>query len=38
MDEIEVGIEKTNPAAQRFYKRLGFDEEFVLLGQDFHKD
>ena len=38
MDEIEVGTEKTNLAAQRFYKRLGFDEEFVLLGQDFHRE
>lgn len=37
MDEIQVGTEKTNLAAQRFYKRVGFDEEFVLLGEDFHK-
>ncbi len=37
MDEIEVGTEKTNLAAQRFYQRVGFDEEFVLLSQDFHK-
>ncbi len=36
MDEIEVGTEKTNLAAQRFYRRVGFDEEYVLLGEDFH--
>ncbi|MHB8928432.1 MAG: GNAT family N-acetyltransferase [Bacillota bacterium] len=38
MDEIEVGTEKSNTAAQRFYKRMGFDEEFVLLSEDFHKE
>lgn len=38
MDEIEVGTEKSNTAAQRFYQRVGFDEEYVLLGEDFHKE
>ena len=32
MDEIEVGTEKSNLAAQRFYNKAGFNEEFVLLG------
>lgn len=35
MDEIEVGTEKTNSPAQSFYKKYGFDEEFVLLGMEF---
>jgi GNAT superfamily N-acetyltransferase len=35
MDEIEVGTERENAAAQRFYHRHGFDEEYVLLGTDF---
>jgi ribosomal protein S18 acetylase RimI-like enzyme len=35
MDELEVGTEKTNEAAQAFYKKCGFDEEFVLLGMEF---
>lgn len=34
MDEIEVGTEKSNLAAQKFYKKAGFDEEHVLLGMD----
>ncbi|MHB0887026.1 MAG: GNAT family N-acetyltransferase [Bacillota bacterium] len=37
MDEIEVGTEKDNLDAQGFYKHIGFDEEFVLLGEDFHR-
>lgn len=34
MDEIEVGTERTNEAAQRFYSKCGFDEEYLLLGMD----
>jgi GNAT superfamily N-acetyltransferase len=37
MDEIEVGTEKGNAAAQRFYRNSGFDEEYVLLGMELHK-
>jgi len=35
MDEIEVGTEVTNQAAQQFYKKSGFTEEYVLLGMEF---
>ena len=35
MDELEVGTEKTNEGAQAFYKKCGFDEEYVLLGMEF---
>jgi len=35
MDEIEVGTERGNAAAQLFYRRNGFDEEYVLLGMGF---
>lgn len=35
MDEIEVGTERENSGAQRFYRRCGFDEEFVLLSKEF---
>ncbi len=35
MDEIEVGTEITNLAAQEFYRKSGFDEEYVLLGMEF---
>jgi len=35
MDELEVGTEKTNKAAQAFYKKCGFDEEYILLGMEF---
>ena len=34
MDEVEVGTENDNQAAQRFYHRCGFDEEYVLLGME----
>ncbi|HHY28393.1 MAG TPA: GNAT family N-acetyltransferase [Desulfitobacterium dehalogenans] len=34
-DEIEVGTEKTNVVAQKFYRRCGFNEEYVLLGMEF---
>ena len=35
MDELEVGTERTNEPAQRFYHKHGFDEEYVLLGMEF---
>ncbi|MFX0069826.1 MAG: GNAT family N-acetyltransferase [Candidatus Hermodarchaeota archaeon] len=35
MDEIEVGTEKSNIIAQNFYKKLGFNEEYLLLGKNF---
>ncbi len=35
MDEIEVGTERENSGAQRFYRRCGLDEEFVLLSMEF---
>lgn len=38
MDEIEVGTETDNAAALRFYKKNGFDEEYVLLGKEFHDE
>lgn len=34
MDEIEVGTEKGNAAALRFYRSNGFEEEYVLLGME----
>ncbi len=35
MDELEVGTEKENLSAQQFYRKYGFDEEYVLFGMDF---
>jgi ribosomal protein S18 acetylase RimI-like enzyme len=35
MDEIEVGTEKSNINAQNFYRKLGFNEEYLLLGKVF---
>jgi ribosomal protein S18 acetylase RimI-like enzyme len=35
IDEVEVSTEQTNHAALRFYRRCGFDEEYVLLGMEF---
>ncbi|MFX1338160.1 MAG: GNAT family N-acetyltransferase [Promethearchaeota archaeon] len=35
MDEIEVGTEISNVNAQSFYKKVGFNEEHVLLGKEF---
>lgn len=35
MDEIEVGTERENQEAQRFYRRCGFDEEYALFGKIF---
>lgn len=37
MDEIEVGTEIPNIKAQNFYKKTGFNEEYVLLGREFEK-
>ena len=34
LDEIEVGTERTNEVAKGFYRKCGFDEEYVLLGMD----
>jgi GNAT superfamily N-acetyltransferase len=38
MDEIEVGTEKANLEAQKFYHRAGFDEEYLLLGMEFEEN
>jgi GNAT superfamily N-acetyltransferase len=35
MDEVEVGTEQDNLAAQAFYHKCGFDEEYLLLGLEF---
>jgi ribosomal protein S18 acetylase RimI-like enzyme len=35
MDELEVGTEQDNRAAQSFYARCGFDQQYVLLGMEF---
>jgi ribosomal protein S18 acetylase RimI-like enzyme len=35
MDEIEVGTERTNRLARQFYRKCGFDQEYVLLGLEF---
>ena len=35
MDELEVGTEQENQPAQAFYRRAGFDEEYVLFGMEF---
>jgi ribosomal protein S18 acetylase RimI-like enzyme len=35
MDEIEVGVMKENEGAIKFYKKNGFDEEYLLLGKEF---
>lgn len=35
MDEIEVGVMHENASARRFYKKNGFDEEYLLLGMEF---
>jgi ribosomal protein S18 acetylase RimI-like enzyme len=35
MDEIEVGTEQENLGAQRFYRRCGFNETYLLLGMEF---
>lgn len=35
MDELEVGTEINNLDAQKFYRKYGFDEEYVLFGMEF---
>jgi ribosomal protein S18 acetylase RimI-like enzyme len=35
MDELEVGTESDNLAAQKFYRKYGFDEEYILFGMEF---
>lgn len=35
MDELEVATEPDNEPARAFYRVCGFDQEFVLLGQEF---
>lgn len=35
MDEIEVGVMKENSRAIDFYRRNGFDGEYLLLGKEF---
>jgi ribosomal protein S18 acetylase RimI-like enzyme len=34
MDELEVGTEVDNLAAREFYRKAGFDQEYVLLGME----
>lgn len=34
MDEIEVGVERENEGARRFYARHGISEEYLLLGME----
>lgn len=38
LDEIEVGTEKTNQAARQFYRKNGFDLEYVLMGMEFDQE
>jgi ribosomal protein S18 acetylase RimI-like enzyme len=35
MDELEVGTEKDNLEAQQFYRKYGFNEEYILFGKEF---
>ncbi len=35
LDEIEVGTERGNRDARRFYKNIGFNLEYVLFGMEF---
>lgn len=35
LDELEVGTEKTNEAAQQFYRKCGFNQEYILIGMEF---
>jgi GNAT superfamily N-acetyltransferase len=37
MDELEVGTEQENLSARQFYRKYGFDEEYVLFGMEFAK-
>ena len=34
-DEIEVGVQRANISAVGFYKKNGFDKEYILLGKEF---
>lgn len=34
MEELEVGVLRENPRAAAFYRKNGFDEEYILLGHD----
>jgi len=38
MDEIEVGTEEDNTAAQAFYAQAGLNERYVLLGMEFETE
>jgi GNAT superfamily N-acetyltransferase len=38
MDEIEVGLMRTNRPAYEFYKKCGLTEEYILLGKEFIGD
>jgi len=38
MDELEVGTESNNLTAQKFYRKYGFDEEYVSFGMEFTKE
>lgn len=35
MDELEVGTEQDNLPAQEFYRKYGFNEEYILFGMEF---
>lgn len=35
LDELEVGTETGNIKARAFYRKVGFNQEYVLLGMDF---
>ena len=35
MDEIDVGVMKENTRSLSFYRRNGFDEEYLLLGKEY---
>ena len=35
MDELEVGTEQDNLKAQAFYRKYGFDGEYILFGMEF---
>lgn len=37
MDELEVGTELTNKNAQEFYRKCGFEQEYLLLGMELRR-
>ncbi|UCF96625.1 MAG: GNAT family N-acetyltransferase [Spirochaetaceae bacterium] len=37
MEEIEVGTETGNHVARRFYKSMGFGQEYLLFGREFER-